>query len=249
MFSFPFLSGRFELKYLISEEQVPRIRETLLAYCEPDVHNHMETGYSVRSLYLDTPTLAFHKAKMRDDADRFKLRIRTYADTGGAHLEIKRKTKEVITKKRATVPQDMVIEAVSGGAQLGPEGQWPNLSDFSRLAALTGAEPITIVDYHREAYVSTVNEYARVTFDRRLRYQHARSFDLRGDPRAWIALDTYWRFDGLRSPVVLELKCENQVPYWLADLIRGFNLRLQGFSKYSYSILAEQRLDHGLGIA
>ncbi|MBN1944619.1 MAG: polyphosphate polymerase domain-containing protein [Bradymonadales bacterium] len=244
---------RFELKYLIDEETASRIRKYALTFCQPDRHNPPppQVGYLIKTLYLDTPSFAFHRAKMDNHSDRFKLRIRSYDDTGPIRFEIKRKVIDVIHKRRATVPRSAVARTVEGYLPDQPglaPGERNTLEQFARIAARTGARPVTLVCYQREAYVSEIDNYGRVTFDRKLVYQAMEDWDNVGDPRCFIPLDGYWLYDGMHSPVILELKCEVRVPIWISDIIRGFNLRQQGFSKYSHSILAQARLSQGQGI-
>jgi hypothetical protein len=79
---------RLELKFLIDKLQAQNIRSQIEPYCLLDAHcgtrdpNQLSTsGYPINSLYPDSPGLAFHHAKERGDANRIKLRIRTYSNT------------------------------------------------------------------------------------------------------------------------------------------------------------------------
>jgi hypothetical protein len=60
---------RSELKYLLNEQQAGVIRRALLPWCAVDPHNAdgESGGYPIFSLYLDTPDMRFHEAKLRDD--------------------------------------------------------------------------------------------------------------------------------------------------------------------------------------
>jgi hypothetical protein len=241
---------RFELKYQLPEHLASELRTSIRPYCLPDKHNKSDSsGYLIKSLYLDTPTLAFHRAKLRDDPNRFKLRIRTYDDFGPAQFEIKRKVKEVIAKQRVAIPRDQVEIALLGeGSPLkASETNDLYLDEFVRLKYLTGAEPVILVQYEREAYVSQLDRYARITFDRKISYQGRTSCDLIGSEKEWTPIDGYWQYDGMQSAFTFEIKCEQKVPYWISDIIRRYNLNLIGYSKYSLSISNLLRQQAGLG--
>jgi hypothetical protein len=160
------LFERLELKYLIDEVTAAAIRRAIAPHCEPDLFNGtVGRGYSIRSLYLDSPGLVCFRAKERGDHDRFKLRARTYDAYGQVHLEIKRKRGDVVWKERAAVPRESWAEAAQGWRA--PHTKNPRaLERFARLTAELGAEPRMMVDYEREAYASHHDGYARVTFDR-----------------------------------------------------------------------------------
>lgn len=240
---------RLELKYLISEELAWQIKRAIAGWCASDRFNRPGVGgYPIYSLYLETPLMEFHKAKLRDDPDRFKLRARTYGDGTPVHLEIKRKVLDVIDKARVTVARDRIDDAVRGmGEPLKPtDTSWAILDRFARLAAITGAEPFMLIRYDREAFFSQIDHYARVTFDRRIQAQRVWGWDLAGNPNAWLSLDDAWQMDEIRSPVVLELKCETEIPMWLQNLIRDFSLRCRGFSKYSFGVETAMGRERGV---
>lgn len=235
---------RLELKYLIHELTAARICRQIQAYCRPDEHNppsggcREERGYSISSLYLDSPSLAFHRAKERGDPDRLKLRVRTYEASLFAMLEIKRKSSDVVAKTRVSVDRSAVEQAVGGLEKPRIDGRdyRRRLDHFAFTAAHAGAEPSLHVRYRREAYVSSVDDYARVTFDRSIQAQRASGWDLEPDPDGWSDFDERWGAEFRATPVVLELKCHTRVPIWISDLIRSISLERRSFSKYSIGI-------------
>ncbi len=237
---------RLELKYLLDERRARQVRRWIRAYCSPDPHNQRgdrggPDGYLLRSLYVDTPALAFHHAKERGDADRFKMRVRSYRGLDAACLEIKRRSSDVVRKTRVLVSREGLKETLRGTGK--PWDEKPAsrqvLDLFSRLMLQTGAEPKLVVQYHREAYVSDVDSYARVTFDRDIAFQRTEKWSLETDDRGWKKLNDYWV--GSSPLVILELKCETKVPAWLLDLVRDMELRRASVSKYSTGIYVTRR--------
>jgi hypothetical protein len=126
MSSFESRFERLELKYLVGEATALRIQRDIEPFCRPDRHNPsraepgLPRGYSITSLYLDSPGLAFHQAKERGDPDRLKLRVRGYERSPRAVLECKRRVADVIDKTRVTVDHGDVERAARGLLELEP---------------------------------------------------------------------------------------------------------------------------------
>lgn len=243
---------RLELKYLIDESQVERIREAIRPWCKPDSYGFGagELGYVIESLYLDTPSLMCFRDWEASAPHRFKLRARTYGDDGPVNLEVKEKHRDVIRKTRVAIPRSDFHEATSGFARPKVDSPWHRrqVERFASLAQQTGAEPKLLVRYFREAYGSHADGYARVTFDRKIEAQIMEDWDSTGHPDHWISVDGAWNIDGIHSPVILELKCERQMPGWMASLIQSLSLVRQGFSKFAGGIRTTELASRGLDI-
>ncbi|HIF97866.1 MAG TPA: polyphosphate polymerase domain-containing protein [Myxococcales bacterium] len=236
---------RLELKFLVEESHADSIRKDISTLCKSDAYNGIrengslnQRGYPIYSCYLDSPAMAFHRAKERGDSHRLKLRIRTYSETSLASLEIKRRHSAVIYKTRTAIDRDLVEKAARGYpvGSVKTQSAQSVLSDFSRIAAKSGAEPTLTVHYRREAYESLVDNYARVTFDRKIKVQAATDWSLNPHPGGWHSFDEYWEKRSRISPVVLELKCETTPPLWMVELIRKHQLESSSFSKYSIGV-------------
>ncbi len=241
---------RLELKYLIDEATAEKVRREVKPFCTPDPHNPgtpgAPRGYEISSLYLDSPALAFYHAKERGDADRLKLRIRTYGRSPHAVLERKRRIADVIDKTRAFVDRKDAERASLGLVDLGPDHREANrfLASFATLVARSGAEPTLLLRYEREAYASNVDHYARVTLDRKIEARRCPTWDLDPTGGRWTRFDEHWRREEEHRRVVLELKCQSRIPWWLTELIRKHALKQQSFSKYAIGIHLTGR-EHG----
>ncbi len=234
---------RHEFKYIIRPRQAPEIREYLLNFCEPDAHARGNPpGYTVITLQLDSPSLALHLAKDRQSLNRFKLRLRTYTTRGNApvFLEIKRKLNTIISKSRCRLPAACDVQAAVERPRRLPfarRREENTYLEFVRLTRQIGARPVVLIRYERESYASAIDNYARVTFDRRLCYRRTSRYDI--PPRngcRWRAADTHAAFERPFSGVILELKCTRDQPLWMAELIRRFDLTECGFCKYSAAL-------------
>ncbi|MDA0813313.1 MAG: polyphosphate polymerase domain-containing protein [Verrucomicrobia bacterium] len=236
---------RFEQKYIIHPRLVPQIRKYLQPFCIPDPNGKGDIPeYIVTTLQLDTPQMDLALAKERKMFARFKLRIRTYGTDANPNLpvfvELKRKVGGVIIKSRSKMKRG----DYKAGMLLRPE-EMPvlksakdnvNLMDFSRITRQIGARPRMLIRYIRESYFGANDDYARITFDRRVSYRPTRSWELPderlADWKHWSAMDTQ---TGLRRPFagyIFELKAMRDSPRWMLDLVERFNLQSTGFCKY-----------------
>ncbi len=235
----PSLLERHELKYLIPEYMVEPISEFASVYCRPDKHSRKagDGFYKVVSLYLDTPGNLFLGRRMERVENRFNMRVRTYGKSGlPCFFEVKQKRVRIIRKFRATVIDPdwpRIFETSSHALKTGgnPRDE-ENANLFLQLACSYNVEPKVLTQYRRKAFVSDVDDYARVTFDTDLKYQPAEGFSLVPDDKKMDSYDNCTVFDPECS-VILELKCYTEhVPIWMLDLINHFDLRRGRFSKY-----------------
>jgi hypothetical protein len=235
------LLERLELKFHIPETMVDPISEYASIYCSPDKYSRDAEGgvYTVNSLYLDSPNYLFLRRRLDGSANRINMRVRSYGDTGPLpyFLEVKQKEVRIVRKFRAGVlgpAWHRVLE--EAGAEVLPdsdvEGPRSHLDLFLRLAQTYQTEPKVLLQYKRRAYVSEVDDYARVTFDTDLKYRPPAGYRPCAEADSLVPCDHAAVFDPGCS-VILELKCyASQVPLWMIDLIRGFDLLRRRFSKY-----------------
>jgi hypothetical protein len=110
------------------------------------------------------------------------------------------------------------------------------MEDFLGLARGLRVSPKMLVRYERRAFVSRIDRYVRISFDRRLRYQPWNEYDLAGAPSLWQHNDGVDSLDEPGPRVILELKFMTSAPIWLVDLVRTFGLLRRGFSKYCTAV-------------
>ncbi len=246
---------RYELKYLIPYELVEPISDYLKIYCTLDTHsrNSKDNFYIINSLYFDTPNFLFLKNRLYGKNPRFNLRARSYGMRPKApyFLEIKIKQSNIVNKYRSMLKEEewpTIFEDPSFDFEkYGDKKERANKELFYFTTVKYAATPKIFTQYRRRAFVSEIDEYARVTMDIDLKYSLRNSYDL--IPKAkMIPYDEESVFFSnertLGSRVVLELKCyPNQVPLWMLDMIRIFNLQLASFSKYLYSMRAASLYD------
>jgi len=243
--------ARLEFKYLIDETTAGRVCRELEPYCSLDTHganasrgtHSPASSYPVRSLYLDTPTFAFHRSKERGDPERFKLRVRGYEGRQVLYLEIKHRSADFVRKRRTGIDSRSLAEA---GHEIGklheetPQGRRV-AEEFGRRVLSTAASPKLLVRYDRVAYASNVDHYARVTFDRNIAFQQTEQWNLEGRHGAWNDLQRHLIEEAPNPLVIMEIKTIASVPRWLIDVVHRHGLRRTSVSKYSLGVYLTYR--------
>ena len=241
---------RYEAKYIIPRQLVEPIKDFIRPYCEMDKHCARAGGkYILTTIQYDNPALSLHYAKEWELAHRFKLRVRTYGvptGNGPVFMEIKRRYFDRIIKSRACIPYDLwkpgILKRHVNELPLKSVTEREAFREFVRLHNEIGAEPKIFVRYTREAYSGIFDHYARITFDSKLCYQPVRDeFDWGANGR-FISMDSGMIRRRHDSPLILEVKCTEQVPTWMTELIQHFELIRVGNCKYSTAIWMEKML-------
>jgi SPX domain protein involved in polyphosphate accumulation len=237
---------RREYKYLIDRSTMEGIRAAIRPYCQIDENaaKSPTRTYTIDTLYFDTPDLSLFWANDHEQVDRFKMRIRSYADAPKApmFLEVKRRINDVIAKSRGKVHRSQWAQLMADPAAPIPESvagkdRWA-VERFLSLARTLHIRPFTLVRYQREPYFSVIDDYARVTFDTNIRAHRMDRLSFEPDGRNWRNLDDTEIQRSQHSMIVLELKFTTHVPLWMVSLARRFGLVRSGYSKYGNSIRA-----------
>jgi len=225
---------RFEVKYLITEDQALSVREFVSQQLDLDENGVGKPHYSypVHSLYLDSQELYTFWSTINGDKNLYKLRLRFYNDhpDSPVFFEIKRRMNGCIHKERGGVRKDAVSWLLAGhlpdpGHLLRPEAKHLiAIQHFLQLAERLHARPKAHVAYLREAYMDPVHDNVRVTLDRNVRTE------MRAEPLFHTAMKEPSQPFGSR--VILELKFTNRFPDWLRHLVEHFGLMQCGAAKY-----------------
>ncbi len=238
----PLVLERYELKYLIPFAMVEPISKYVEMFCEMDYYSQISPDhfYTINSLYFETLNYYFLRAK-ENQTSRFSLRVRAYGDVPKApyYFEIKQKIGDFSKKRRGYVPIENWGELFTHPEKVQDFDQFKdkNLQHFLCQAQTYGAHPKILTQYRRKAYLSIVDDYARVTFDRSMRYRPESDYSVVPTEESMLNYDHAFTFGDPGMNVVLELKCERKIPVWIVELIKKFNLTRGGFSKFEGSML------------
>lgn len=238
----PLVLERYELKYLIPFSLVEPISRYVEKFCAMDYYSRISHDgfYTINSLYFESPNFHFMRAKENQTA-RYSLRVRSYGDFPKApyFLETKEKIADFSKKRRGLVPLENWSDVFLNPHNITgfDPSQNPHIQHFLYLIKVYNAHPMILTQYRRKAYLSTVDDYARVTFDRSMRYCHELEYNVHPEEERMLNYDDPESFGYPGANVVLELKCERKVPVWLVDMIKRFNLVRMGFSKFESAML------------
>jgi len=262
----PAVLERYELKYLIPMSYVEPITQFISPYCDYDYFSLQAKDedyfYRVNSLYFDTRSYEFLKQRLWGRDTRFNMRVRNYGEGKEPpyFMEIKHKTGTYVKKYRATIQGEewpcILTDAQFRLAETDTGSNRRNKDLFMRLAQTYAIEPKIYTQYIRRAFFSTVDDYARVTMDRNMKYRpqdiyrsDRNLYDLQPDDTLINYDDetVYAKYTWSQGSVILELKCYvGQVPTWMVDLITFFELKQESFSKYvTSSLVAHYNNDIG----
>lgn len=209
---------RYEIKYLLTEEQCERLRILMDLHMVPD-----EWGPStVCNVYYDTPSRLLVRRSSEHPDYKEKVRIRSYGiakPNDSVFVELKKKYDGVVYKRRCAMDSVRAAEMLAGRGD--PQSQIERELDFT-CRRYGGLEPAFFIAYDREAFYAKDDHEFRMTFDRRIR-SRLNDLCLYSTDKADQFLD-----DGL---ALLEVKAGGAIPLWLVEFLAGEGLYKIKFSK------------------
>ena len=106
---------RYELKYMLDREQYEQIMSEMIRYMQPDRFAHSQ----IINIYFDTPSHRLIRDSIEKPVYKEKLRLRSYGvpdDDSEVFIELKKKYKSVVYKRRLEVPEQEAMDYLVGGA-------------------------------------------------------------------------------------------------------------------------------------
>ena len=214
-----FVFKRYEIKYMVSDEQRARIEQVMAAHMIPDEHGES----TVVNVYYDTPSHLLIRRSAEKPVYKEKVRVRSYGRYEQGRemfVELKKKYDGVVYKRRIVADAEHAEELLSGAAE--PADQIEREIAYT-VARYGGLAPACYIAYDRCAYFAADDHEFRITFDRNIRTR---------TDRLSLAEDT----DGeqLLEPgfSLMEVKCAGAMPLWLVHELTDMKLYKTSFSKY-----------------
>ena len=211
---------RYELKYLFTSKQVNDFLNVLNNYTKPDIYHKS----SIRNIYYDTPTFLLIRKSIEKPEYKEKLRVRTYQTIDNdqeVFVELKKKYKSVVYKRRVTLPYSKAIsflnkEDIDESSQVINEIKY--VLDF-----YDDLHPMIFLSYERESYVGLEDSNFRITFDKNIIW---RDYDVD------LTKDIYGENILNDDLVLVEIKTNTGYPKWLVDFLSENKIYKTSFSKY-----------------
>lgn len=212
---------RHELKYMLTRQQKQRIVAAMAPYMNLDKYGRI----TIRNLYFDTDNYRLIRRSIEKPVYKEKLRIRSYvqaAPDSPVFVELKKKYKSVVYKRRISLPEKSAIEWLCGHSKCEKRTQISAEIDYF-MSYYENMHPTVFLSYDREAYYSLAGDDFRVTFDDNVLCR-SHNLSLQEDVGGIPILDD--------DKVLMEIKCSGGMPLWMAEILSRERLYKTSFSKY-----------------
>lgn len=210
---------RYEKKYLLNPELCQKFLKEISSHLTADKHPNTK----IHSIYYDTPNFQLIRRSIEKPEYKEKLRVRTYNDDLSVFVELKKKFKGVVYKRRTKANRFEVLKDINSctfeDEQVGREIKY--FLDYYK-----NIKPAIYIGCERFAFVTT--EGIRITIDKNMKY---RLEDL--------SLDSNIKDKPITDYWVMEIKAVNAYPLWLSDSLSKNNIFPRGFSKVGTAYLKE----------
>ncbi len=217
---------RIETKFLLDEMQYRSLRKRLENIAEVDSYG--ET--SILNIYFDTPDYALIEKSLEKPVYKEKLRLRTYGipeDDTSAFIEIKKKFKGVVYKRRISMSYSDALDYLVRGKEPVVKGQITNEIDYF-LRYYRGIRPAMAISYDRIAMAGIYDPELRITFDTNIRWR-TDHLSLKNGNRGKDIL--------LPGQHLMELKIAGAMSMEMAEILDELKIRQCSFSKYGRGYL------------
>ena len=212
---------RYELKYLLNKKE----KEEILLAMKPHMKLDDYGRTVIRNIYFDTENFRLIRRSLEKPVYKEKLRIRSYKPvqiTDPVFVEIKKKYKSVVYKRRLLLPEKTVMESFRTGeplpvcSQIGDEIQY--FREYYK-----NLQPSVFLSYEREAFHSLDGSDFRVTFDENILYRRndiSLGSEIYGHPLLG------------KQQTLMEIKTSGGIPLWMSETLTKHHLYTTSFSKY-----------------
>lgn len=212
---------RYELKYLLTAAQREALSQAMAPYMEADRYGPT----TIRNVYFDTPTFRLIRRSIERPAYKEKLRLRSYRQISPqemAFVELKRKCRSVVYKRRLAAPQAQAIQRLTCGQPFEERSQIAREIEYF-CGYYEALRPAVFLSYDREAFCARDGSDLRITFDRNILCR-----------REGLSLDQ--PIGGVpllgEGQVLMEIKTSGGIPLWLTHELARQRSFKTSFSKY-----------------
>ena len=212
---------RYELKYMLTTKQKEKMLEAMKPYMTLDKYGRT----TIRNLYYDTDDYLLIRRSIEKPVYKEKLRIRSYAQAthdSTVFVELKKKYKSVVYKRRITLPENEAMEWISREHHCHKHTQISSEVDYF-INYYKNLHPTVFLSYEREAFYSNDGSDFRVTFDDTIL---CRQDDLS------LRAEVYGTPILPEGKVLMEIKCSGGIPLWMTHILSQEHIYKTSFSKY-----------------
>lgn len=212
---------RYELKYLLTGQE----KEAILCAMQPFMKLDGYGRTTIRNLYLDTDNFRLIRRSLEKPVYKEKLRIRTYRrikPSDMAYVELKKKYKSVVYKRRMALPEYQVMKSFREGSALPVHSQIEEEIEYFRdyYGIL---RPTVFLSYEREAYYALDGSDFRVTLDENILYR---------EDNLSLTEEAYGSPLLGEGQTLMEIKTSGGIPLWMSHVLTSRQIYKTSFSKY-----------------
>lgn len=224
--------NRYEKKFLINEEKYKILTEKFSERMELDAYNEKNGFYTICNLYYDTPSNELIKKSLAKPVYKEKLRLRSYGIPNietKAYLEIKKKYKGVVNKRRTSMTIEDAYDFVSTGS-IPEEKSYHNhqvMKEINFFLTRYELKPSVYIAYDRKAFL---DDDLRITFDTNIRTRRYNLALELGDYGEQLLEEGQW---------LMEIKVHGAYPLWLTEILSDLEVFPTSFSKYGREYLKQ----------
>jgi len=220
--------NRYERKYIITKQQRQEMIEFLKDYLVYDPYCQDGQAYTIYNIYYDTHDFSIIRNSIQKPKYKEKLRLRSYHfpinPDDLVFLEIKKKFEGRINKRRIDLTYKDALDYLENGIKPVFEDYKDQqiFNEIEYFIKVHKAKPGAFIKYQRVAFMAPKQEL-RVTFDDHMIFRNT---------------DVHLTKDGGNQILenenlcLMEVKSEDNFPFWLARKLSEFELYSQSFSKY-----------------
>lgn len=220
--------NRYEHKYMLDKETYLKLIKILDEHMVLDKYNLNHKPYTIANIYFDTADDYLIRTSLAKPPYKEKLRLRAYGVPelkSKVYLEIKKKYKGIVNKRRTTLRLDEAYSFVEKKTA-------PNLREYMNKQVIReieyflkvyDLEPKVYLAYDRIAYFEKDNNDLRISFDTNIR---SRRYDVKlenGDYGEKLLNENLF---------LMEIKTSLAKPLWLTKALSELNIKRNSFSKY-----------------
>lgn len=226
---------RYEIKYLMNSQQKMELLQAMKPYMRPDRYGRT----TIRNIYFDTDTYRLIRRSLEKPVYKEKLRIRSYktvASDEPVFVELKKKYKSVVYKRRLVLPEYEAMASFQNGLPLPVRSQIADEIEYFR-SFYKGLHQTVFLSYEREAFSCEFNgnqSDLRVTFDENILY---RDYDMS------LKNEAYGTALLNKGQTLMEIKTTGGLPLWMSRELNRLGLFKISFSKYgtAYQDMIEKK--------
>lgn len=228
---------RTEKKYLADRSVI----DSFIAGISPHMAEDLYFRQRIHNVYFDNDNNEVIRHSLEKQEFKEKLRLRGYEIKGRlcpyVYLELKKKFKGVVYKRRLMLPPEEGRKVLSGTREevYALLGESPVGQEIRAYMERTGCYPKQYLSYERFSYRGKDDGELRITIDTGLKSRES-SLSL----GAAAEDESYWE----EQKYIIEIKATSGMPLWLVHLLTSLGLYPVSFSKYGKIYL--KKLSEGL---